>query len=350
MRVLILGDASVPHIHKWARILRDLGNEVKVVTFERTLEDGVLRFKIPGGKFKYILGIPKLKNFVEEFKPDILFPHYIPNYGLISSFLRGFKVLAIWGSDINVWAKKTPIHRRIARAILKNFDLLVCDAESLKRTLIEGFGISDNRTFVLPFGVEKEIRDRPLRDLKLDEIRILSFRRHEENFNHFEILKFAKLLSQRFKVKLVYINGGKLTKRIERTAKEMGLNFENLGKVPREKYVEILENSHFCISIPKFDGTSVSLLEGMALGCVPIVSDIPPNREWVEENRGIISEHKGERIFEKFLRVFSWDWWRRARIENKKVVLQRCDWEGNVKRFWEAVLMSKKSLAGKNEL
>jgi glycosyltransferase involved in cell wall biosynthesis len=29
------------------------------------------------------------------------------------------------------------------------------------------------------------------------------------------------------------------------------------------------------------DGTSVSLLEAMAAGCVPVLSDLPANREWV---------------------------------------------------------------------
>jgi glycosyltransferase involved in cell wall biosynthesis len=348
MRVLILGDASVPHIHKWADILRELGNEVNVITFEESLDDKVLRLKLPGGKFKYLLGIPKLKGLIKELKPDVLFPHFIPNYGLIAYFLKGFKVLAVWGSDINVWAKKTAIHNFLAKIILKKFDILVCDAGIIKRTLVEDFGIREDRIFVIPFGVEREIRERPLKELPFDEIRILSFRRHEENFNHFEVLRFAKMLSQSFKIRLIYINGGRLTEKLEKTAREMGLNFENLGKVPRERYINLLESSHFCVSIPKFDGTSVSLLEGMALGCVPIVSDIPPNREWVDENRGIISEPKGEKLFESFIRVFSWDWWRKARVENKRVILQRCKWEENVKRFWD--LVSKESLSGKNQL
>ncbi len=350
MRVLILGDASVPHVHKWAKILREFGNEVRIVTFEDTQEDGVLKLKVPGGKFKYLLGIPKLKGLIKDFKADVYFPHFIPNYGLISCFLRGFRVLAIWGSDINVWAKKTPIHKMIAGKILKRFDLLLCDSGAIKTSLIENFEIEEERVLVIPFGVERDIRERSLKDLSFEEIRLLSFRRHEENFNHFEILKFAKLLSQSFNVRLTYINGGSLTDRIEKVARNMGLKFENLGKVPRDRYIEILESSHFCISIPNFDGSSVSLLEGMALGCVPIVSDIPPNREWVDENRGIISEPRGERMFEVFMKVFSWDWWKRARVENKKIIQDRCNWEENVRRFWEVVLMSKKSLSRKNEL
>jgi glycosyltransferase involved in cell wall biosynthesis len=31
------------------------------------------------------------------------------------------------------------------------------------------------------------------------------------------------------------------------------------------------------------DGASLSLMEAMAVGAIPIVSDIDPNREWVED-------------------------------------------------------------------
>jgi glycosyltransferase involved in cell wall biosynthesis len=38
-------------------------------------------------------------------------------------------------------------------------------------------------------------------------------------------------------------------------------------------------------SVPESDGTSVSLLEAMAAGCVPVLSDLPANREWVTDGR-----------------------------------------------------------------
>jgi glycosyltransferase involved in cell wall biosynthesis len=45
----------------------------------------------------------------------------------------------------------------------------------------------------------------------------------------------------------------------------------------------------FFFSILTSDALSVSLLEAMAHGCIPIVSDLPDNREWVEDNKnGII--------------------------------------------------------------
>ncbi|HLB22651.1 MAG TPA: glycosyltransferase, partial [Dehalococcoidia bacterium] len=37
------------------------------------------------------------------------------------------------------------------------------------------------------------------------------------------------------------------------------------------------------VSAPSSDGTSVALLQSMAAGCFPIVSDLETQREWVED-------------------------------------------------------------------
>ena len=43
------------------------------------------------------------------------------------------------------------------------------------------------------------------------------------------------------------------------------------------------------ISLPRSDSVSVSVLEAMAHGCVPILSDLPANRELVQHGRnGVI--------------------------------------------------------------
>ena len=43
----------------------------------------------------------------------------------------------------------------------------------------------------------------------------------------------------------------------------------------------MLRRSKFYISATKSDGSSLSLLEAMGNGVIPIVSNIPSNREWV---------------------------------------------------------------------
>lgn len=56
-----------------------------------------------------------------------------------------------------------------------------------------------------------------------------------------------------------------------------------VGCLSAQEMADYYRRSCYFISIPTSDHTSVSLLENMACGCVPIVSDIPANI-----NRGII--------------------------------------------------------------
>ena len=46
------------------------------------------------------------------------------------------------------------------------------------------------------------------------------------------------------------------------------------------------------------DALSVSLLEAMSFGCIPIVSDLPDNREWVENGINGIVMKAGTQIKE----------------------------------------------------
>ena len=52
---------------------------------------------------------------------------------------------------------------------------------------------------------------------------------------------------------------------------------------------DFYNKSKIYISIPDSDATSISLLEAMYSGCIPVVSDLPANREWIDDGiNGII--------------------------------------------------------------
>lgn len=68
---------------------------------------------------------------------------------------------------------------------------------------------------------------------------------------------------------------------------KMSVNF--VGYLNEPEQCNYYSTAQYYFSLPESDATSVSLLEAMAHGCVPIVSDIPANREWIEHGiNGII--------------------------------------------------------------
>jgi glycosyltransferase involved in cell wall biosynthesis len=45
--------------------------------------------------------------------------------------------------------------------------------------------------------------------------------------------------------------------------------------------IDLYSSHEFYLSTSKSDGSSVSLIEALSVGCIPIVSDFPTNLEWV---------------------------------------------------------------------
>lgn len=59
-----------------------------------------------------------------------------------------------------------------------------------------------------------------------------------------------------------------------------------LGGVTDDGMVQQLQAADIYVSLSRYDGTSISLLEALACGLFPILSDIPQNREWVQPHLG----------------------------------------------------------------
>ncbi len=339
MRFLLLGDASSYHTHRWAESIAGEGHDVHIVSLEPPIRGNVVPFRPPPvGKFKYVASVPGIRKLARGLEPDVIFAHFLPNYGLIGTFLGArVKVLALWGSDILHWAFKTPLHRVLAGRILRGYDLIVVDANFVVEVLKRNFNVPPERVRVIPFGVPKEVRDLGLRDLPEEPLHFVSMRRHEPLFNHTEILKFLSMLKNDYPIRVTYLQSGSLSREIERYASDMGLDVRFTGRIGYSEYLEVLRATHFCISVPDRDTSSVSLLECMALGGVPIVSDIPANREWVDEERGILTPPDADEMYARFKERFNFRWWKRAREANRSLILQRCNWEENLRRFLSTV-------------
>ena len=79
--------------------------------------------------------------------------------------------------------------------------------------------------------------------------------------------------------------------RDEDRLRSMSMDWEDVrfvGQLDGQELVALLLTADVFVSIPRSDGTSAALLEAMASGAMPIVTDLPANREWVDEDVGVI--------------------------------------------------------------
>ena len=105
------------------------------------------------------------------------------------------------------------------------------------------------------------------------------------------------------------------------------------GFINRRELFELLNKGLAFISIPNSDSTSVTLLESMISGSFPIVSDLPANKEWIEDsvNGLILSKFDSNELSKLMIRAIEdKELIKSSRKINKKIIEDRAVWEDNM--------------------
>ena len=93
---------------------------------------------------------------------------------------------------------------------------------------------------------------------------------------------------------------------------------------------DLLANHHIYVSTARSDTTSVSLLEAMACGLFPVVTDIPANREWIDDghNGRLFPAGDAAALGQALVGAWSEAGLRRAaRERNLEIVRSRARWQ-----------------------
>ena len=173
------------------------------------------------------------------------------------------------------------------RNALNALDLLIVDSPIVEE-VARGFGLPSTQIFRAPYGIDME--HYPLREFKKPNptrLRLYTNRRWEDLYRPRILLEMALELSEAGKAFELYMaNDGSL--RIPLT-KEFSRLFNagfciSLGTISQSDNIRELEKADIFISVAKSDGSSLSLLEAMAIGTPALVTDNPANREWLEDD------------------------------------------------------------------
>lgn len=344
MRIAFVADGRTEHTRRWVSYLGNKGVEllllstypcrplegVQIKTLPGVFRPGVAFLKQPSKteelrKFSPSLGkaiidfgwdrwltgfwwqvktidvIPQaivVRKQLQQFRPDLVHALRLQNEGYVAA-LAGAKPLmvSLWGQDLVLFAHRYAVHRLLTPLALKHPVALTADCQrdidlaydfGLRESAITSYfptnGGLDLTTFrfgppaadreslvVFPRGIGPYIRI----DTLLHAIRIL---RNSPKWRH---LKFI-LLVQNAGVERVL----KMVNNIVGDTQDAVFVHEFLEP---SKLAELFRRAAIMVSPATTDGTPNSMLEAMACGAFPIVSNLESTKEWIEQgNNGLL--------------------------------------------------------------
>ena len=351
MRLAFLADASLPHTRRWVDYFARRGHTCLLLSLEEGESGACSQVSLPARPWlprflRYTASLPAAAAQLRAFRPDVVNAHFLPNYGWMAARLGARPlVLTTLGSDILLVPRKSPLHRWRTRHVLARCDRVTADAEMLGRAIVR-FGVPEQRLLVVPFGIESGRFDaaptRPPTPLVL-----LSSRRLEPVYDLETLLRAVERLSpaQAARTELRLAGTGSQAAALQQRLRERrpATPVRFLGWLAPAALDRELLAAHVYVSTARSDSTSVSLLEAMAAGCFPVVTDIAGNREWIRhEDNGLLFPCGHDEALARCLERAGADGELRARAaaKNRALVRERACWERNmesVERLFESL-------------
>jgi len=348
------GTAIYSHKKQIEPFVKDPEFEVLVASFDsgnaeilKNLPTRIVKTKF--GKFGYLLTISEFKKILDEFKQDLVHAHFVTSYGYVAKKLNFHPlVLSVWESDITL-AQSNLLRKRLVKEILNSADYVNFAGEWLKKIAIN-IGFDEKiKHDVFQYGIDIDKITKFRRSLELrDNSIIISPRGFDDVYNWpRQIEAMDRALKSNKNLNLVmYMYGGGDTSYARKMVKDLSLEekIHVVGKVNQDVLWKEIGKARIVLSVAKRDGTPLSLLESMALGAFPIVSNIAPNREWIKDkNNGfIVDENSPEAIATAIsLAVKNYELFMKAFEKNIKIVEGRANYVNNIQRMKEIYLKHK---------
>lgn len=360
MRLAILMPLASPWARETAMKLARLGAEVHVIDFAGSAPDGymshgdefqaaqvlALRAAVAGvellhaptsGASRHFLAVPAVRRILRRIRPDRLLTLYGGGFANIA-WLSGFRpyVVYVVGSDVLLTGGLRAV---LSRRALGSAALVLANGRYLAaRTREFRAGM---RVEPLYLGVDTD--ELPLGE-PAQEPRIVCTRGFLPVYNNRYLIEALSVLeaesSRNLEVTFAapgpdLADAQRLADRVLTPGLRSRVHFCN--GLDRRALFEELRRSQVYVSLSRSDGTSISLLEALAAGVFPVLTDIPQNREWVtpEEDNGILVPFDQPDILAKALsRALSDSGLRsRAASYNRRKVVELADSSRNMKEL-----------------
>lgn len=344
------------HSHRWMEAFSLRGYDLSIITDSKT-------WVAPDIEFARVNTIPTLRKnnlprrfmsntmrvikILKEIDPNLVHLHVQHIYGpaIIQS---GYPfLLTSWGAEVLSLPRANILIKSIAKIAATKASFVTVDAYCLKRIWID-MRVPESKIKLIPFGVDlsmfnPNVKGSSIRKnlgISKDDIVIISTRAFYNSHYNIECLIKAIpfILEQCQNAKFILKGTGPQKTYLQNLADKLNVSdyVRFVGLTPHSEMAQYLAAADIYVSTTFIDTTSVSLLEAMACGLPPIVTDIEGNREWINDGvNGLLFPPKNSiALSEKVIHLIKNDNIRRHFGERCfKIVKQRASWENCVNKM-----------------
>lgn len=276
MKILLVADPNSIHTIRWEKALVARGIIVDVFGIDSHIisqKEGVF------SKLSVLKLIPKLKQKIKNFQPDILHAHYASSYGLLGA-LSGFHpfVLSVWGSDVYTFPRKSFLHKKVLKYNLHKADHILSTSHAMAK---ETSLYTNKNIIVTPFGVDVSVF-KPMTvspqfqkgDIVIGTVKSLKPVYRIDILIH--AFKYVYDNNKELPLKLLIVGEGplknELTKKVYKLRLEDNVVFA--GKIEHSSVPQYQNLMDIIVIVSDSESFGVSAIEAMAC-CKPvIVSDV----------------------------------------------------------------------------
>jgi L-malate glycosyltransferase len=339
LKLCFIGWGNHIHVERWAGYFASAGHDISVVSLngEGHYPANVRQYALRWADRRPALANAEMRLILWRLRPDLVHVHWAHFAVAAARVWSGPLAVTAWGSDIYRQEQFGDTQWRALSRALSRANLLTCDSEDLARAMIQRCGLAEGSVQVVQWGVDVDgftsgkselanelgIADRPV---------ILSARNFTPIYNQETVVEAFALARESvpsaFLLMKNYDGNPAYLRSIRERIRQLGLEQDCriIERVPYEKMPDLYRAAKVTVSVPLSDATSMSLLEAMACGSLPLMSDLPSVREWIDdgENGYLVSPMDVEAIARFMVRGLTDEGFRiKAAALNRQIVLTR---------------------------
>lgn len=290
-KLVIIGSNSIHCKRYIAGVLAFKRFDVSVITNQAMNEFVSIPQIVVNFALTNLKAVKQIRRELAIINPDIVHIHQANSYAwhslraIAKLKLRTKVILTAWGSDVLILPERGRLMRKMVEYNLCNADIITADSLFMSAKISQLLGEVSRPIHTLNFGIQHL-------PAKIDLVKnkqkiILSNRLHKPLYQINKIVHaFANLVNNQLidsQYKLVIAAAGEETPHLQALTTSLGVasRVEFTGMLAYEQLVEYYRCAQVFVSVPQSDGTASSLLEAMAYGCIPVLSNLPANLEWV---------------------------------------------------------------------